>query len=536
MLELVPPLSSPWLVLRELLSPEEIREYFHVRYLVYTHNGFLAERADQLDVDCYDPYSRFVGAYDTRSSPPRMIGGCRMILPDSGPHEAVVRSLRADLPERPSTYYVENTFALAEIRHLAAERGHRLVEFGRNVCLPEYRRHGVGMALVHAIYGVGLLEGVRWAVAVCPPHLQTFYEQLGCLVLERKGTARFPGLNTELMTMVLDLTHLIGSDGQARQCAAQLWARGYVETCGQRDCLARHVHSRPAPVVASGRDEWSPREARLPLVARRLSLHDDTLGGGLESGRAMIPSLEACVLLLGQQEDVGLESACLGFPTRHPKECAALLAEVGARGWKLSPSLAGRARLADLEAIAEANRQAGFDAEAVLEGTSRTDWAPVLQRANQLGLRVTLAFRDAPSWDRRALERALRWAAEPPVVGVRLNDTSGRALPSGARRLVSFVRERLGQEICLEWGGSQNRGMAVANCLAAVEAGAGRIVATALGIGAGAGHAPLEQVLELLERLAGREYPARALARYLQSVSHYCGVTYPTEPMLEEAV
>lgn len=244
MLQLVGTSARPWLVLRELKTLEEIRAYFHVRYQVYTESGYLAPREDRLDVDPYDPYCRFVGAYDTREGEPRMIGGCRMILPGEGPSAALVRSLR-ELPERPSTFQVENSFGVAELLRLAETRGHTLVEFGRNVCLPEYRRLGVGMALVHAIYGVGMLTGVSWGVAMCPPNLQSFYEQLGCLVLERKGTARFPGIDTELMTMVLDLRCLLGSDRQARQCAAQLSARGYVECCGDRDCLATHEHWRP---------------------------------------------------------------------------------------------------------------------------------------------------------------------------------------------------------------------------------------------------------------------------------------------------
>lgn len=273
MLELVGTPARPWLVLRELQTPDEVRDYFHVRYQVYTQSGYLAQREDQLDVDAYDRYCRFVGAYDVRGEEPRMIGGCRMILPHEGPNAAVVRSLR-DLPERPSTYQVESTFGVAELLRLAEARGHTLVEFGRNVCLPEYRRHGVGMALVHAIYGVGMLTGVSWGVAMCPPKLQSFYEQLGCLVLDRKGTARFPGIDTELMTMVLDLSCLLGSDRQARQCATQLAARGYVECCGERDCLASHEHWRPQrpPQRLKARSGLAPT-ARAADVRRWLASH-----------------------------------------------------------------------------------------------------------------------------------------------------------------------------------------------------------------------------------------------------------------------
>src|SRR5262249_55143716 len=80
-----------------------------------------------------------------------------------------------------------------------------------------------------------------------------------------------------------------------------------------------------------------------------------------------------------------------------------------------------------------------------------------------------------------------------------LADTTGYATPAGVTRLVQFVREDIiqpsGTTVALDWHGHRDRGLAVANCLAAIAAGADRVHGTALGCGARAGTAEMELLL-----------------------------------------
>lgn len=73
-----------------------------------------------------------------------------------------------------------------------------------------------------------------------------------------------------------------------------------------------------------------------------------------------------------------------------------------------------------------------------------------------------------------------------------LMDSAGAYTPSSVREKVGMLVDRLDIEIGFH--AHNNRGLAVANALTAIEAGASIIDVTARGFGAGAGNAPLELV------------------------------------------
>src|SRR5947207_10008403 len=70
-------------------------------------------------------------------------------------------------------------------------------------------------------------------------------------------------------------------------------------------------------------------------------------------------------------------------------------------------------------------------------------------------------------------------------------DTCGHATPAGVKRLIAFVKsivDDLGVDVGIDWHGHRDRGMGLVNALAALEAGATRVHACALGIGERAGN------------------------------------------------
>ncbi|MFO1076631.1 MAG: 2-isopropylmalate synthase [Planctomycetota bacterium] len=77
-------------------------------------------------------------------------------------------------------------------------------------------------------------------------------------------------------------------------------------------------------------------------------------------------------------------------------------------------------------------------------------------------------------------------------------DTVGHATPQGTRAVVKFVRELADQHdktLGIDWHGHRDRDLGIANCLAAIEAGADRIHGTALGVGERTGNAPMDLLL-----------------------------------------
>ena len=100
----------------------------------------------------------------------------------------------------------------------------------------------------------------------------------------------------------------------------------------------------------------------------------------------------------------------------------------------------------------------------------------------------------------------------------------------GVRALVAFVRgvvDEIGADVTLDWHGHRDRGLSIANALAAVEAGVDRVHATALGIGERSGNVPMEALLVNLKLLGYIGWDLRALPEYCQVVADACGAPLP---------
>jgi 4-hydroxy-2-oxovalerate/4-hydroxy-2-oxohexanoate aldolase len=80
-------------------------------------------------------------------------------------------------------------------------------------------------------------------------------------------------------------------------------------------------------------------------------------------------------------------------------------------------------------------------------------------------------------------------------------DSAGYMLPEDVTARIALLRAELLPETEVGFHGHHNLSMGVANSLAAIEAGAARIDASAAGLGAGAGNTPLEVFVAVLERM-----------------------------------
>lgn len=80
-------------------------------------------------------------------------------------------------------------------------------------------------------------------------------------------------------------------------------------------------------------------------------------------------------------------------------------------------------------------------------------------------------------------------------------DSAGYMLPDEVSAKIGLLRAELPTEIEIGFHGHHNMGMAIANSLAAIEAGAVRIDGSVAGLGAGAGNTPLEILVAVLNRM-----------------------------------
>ena len=113
-------------------------------------------------------------------------------------------------------------------------------------------------------------------------------------------------------------------------------------------------------------------------------------------------------------------------------------------------------------------------------------------------------------------------------------DTCGHVTPNGVRKLLGYIQEEVipdtgvkRREIEVNWHGHQDRGLGVANNLAAYEAGADVIHGTALGVGERAGNAPLDQTLVNLSLMGVINNDLKGLNEYMRKAHEYVEVALP---------
>jgi 2-isopropylmalate synthase len=137
-----------------------------------------------------------------------------------------------------------------------------------------------------------------------------------------------------------------------------------------------------------------------------------------------------------------------------------------------------------------------------LEHKLRIDRATCLARtreavryARERAEDVEFSAEDATRSDLDFLCEVAEVAVDAGATTVNLPDTVGYALPADITRMFSRVRARVGDGITLSAHCHNDLGLAVANSLAAVEAGARQVECTVNGIGERAGNASLEEVV-----------------------------------------
>lgn len=523
------------LTFRELSRRDELVEYFTLRHRVYSAQGYWKADSRTLDIDSYDRYSRFVGCYTATGE---MIGGARFILPDEEPNgEAIDAICDGEIPPRPSAYYSQSAFSFDGVIDYARASGKQMVEFGRTVIHPDWQKAGLGVLLVHAIYGLAHCYGVSLGLATVPPRLTRFYCSLGCRLLHHRGVTQAAGMQTMAVPLVVDLQRLEGPLRLSLRAGRALRLRGaWTYSPGDQDVYGSPLDFAEWPMDPPG-PGWEPVLSRLPLLRGGVTLQDGTLGYGLLSPSMQNPTLEAKYELLDLQVQLGIESVHLGFPAAagwSREHVAALAAHCTQQRLPMQVSCSGRALVSDVRAIATVAAESGSALHASLflgcspqwQACQGWDLVRVLHETQQ-SLRAAVAenltpglvVEDAARTPAHILEPVYHTALQAGASSLCLSDSVGHATPRGVRALVRHARSFLdlhGYQARLEWHGHNDRQLAVANGLAAIEAGVDRVHATLGGCGDRVGGAPLEYLLVHLHRLSGRVADRGALSHYVR--------------------
>ncbi|MGD0426393.1 MAG: LeuA family protein [Candidatus Acidiferrales bacterium] len=280
--------------------------------------------------------------------------------------------------------------------------------------------------------------------------------------------------------------------------------------------------------------------AEIPTT-RPVALNDETLRDGLQNPSVRDPSIAEKIEILHLMESLGIDTVNIGLPGAGPRAYAdteALAREIVTSRMKIRPNCAARTLKNDIQPIIEISEKVGRPIEAAtFLGSSPIrrlveDWTVEhLQRttedavkfATSAGLPVMYVTEDTIRTDPSTVITLYSTAIRAGARAVVLCDTVGHATPRGAYNLVNFVIEEVvkpsGEKIRVDWHGHNDRGLAIANSLAAIAAGADQVHAAALALGERVGNTPMELMLVNLRLLGLIEQDLSKLKQYSEAVS-----------------
>jgi 2-isopropylmalate synthase len=288
--------------------------------------------------------------------------------------------------------------------------------------------------------------------------------------------------------------------------------------------------------------DWNTPEER----AAAIQFDDETLRDGLQSPSARDPELDQKLALVHLMDELGIDTADVGLPgagARARQHITTLVREMDEL--EITPNVACRTLVTDIQPVVGVVQETGVAVEVcAFIGSS-----PIRQFAENWELDTMLRL------SREAIEFCTRenlpsmfvtedttrahpdhvralysTAIEAGAARICVCDTCGHATPSGVKKLVGFVKsivDELDADVGIDWHGHRDRGLGLANALAAIEAGATRVHATALGVGERAGNTEMDLLLVNLKLAGLIDNDLSKLGEYCRLASAAVGLPIP---------
>ncbi len=255
------------------------------------------------------------------------------------------------------------------------------------------------------------------------------------------------------------------------------------------------------------------------MAREQIRIFDTTLRDGEQSPGCSM-NLEEKLCMAHQLDRLGVDVIEAGFPIASDGDFEAVQA-VAAQVRR--PTIAGLARATrvDIERAWEAVKGAARPRIHVFLATSDIHLhyklkltreqclhqaAEAVRLARSLCPDVEFSPEDGSRTDLEFLCAVCEAVVSAGASTVNIPDTVGYALPQDISRIIGAVHKRIGNRAIVSTHCHNDLGLAVANSLAAVEAGARQVECTINGIGERAGNASLEEIVMAL-RVRGDSMP-----------------------------
>jgi len=295
--------------------------------------------------------------------------------------------------------------------------------------------------------------------------------------------------------------------------------------------------------------DWNAATPPAIPPGTRVLMNDETLRDGLQNPSVFDPSIEEKIEILHLMESLGIDAVNIGLPGAGPRAHAhteALAREIATQRMKIKPNCAARTHENDIRPIVEISQSVGIAIEAAtFLGSSPIrrlveDWTvdhlerttdKAVKFAVENGLPCMYVTEDTIRTDPDTVKRLYLTAIRNGVRAIVLCDTVGHATPSGAFNLVKFAIDEVvkpsGEKIRVDWHGHNDRGLSIANSLAAVAAGAHQVHAAANALGERVGNTPMELMLVNLRLLGLIQQDLSRLKEYCEKVARATHTTIP---------
>jgi 2-isopropylmalate synthase len=295
--------------------------------------------------------------------------------------------------------------------------------------------------------------------------------------------------------------------------------------------------------------DWNEVNRKGRLIARNVTFFDETLRDGLQNPSVKDPSTEDKLKILHLMEDLGIHEADVGLPgssKRAFEDCYRICKEAVDCKMKIKIACAGRTVVGDITPMVELSQRAGIPVEVyafigsspIRQYVEAWDVELIAKRSAEAidvavknGLPVAYVTEDTTRSRPEVLSTLFRAAIDHGAGRLCLSDTVGHATPDGVRNLIQFTRDLIagtGAKVGIDWHGHNDRGFALENAIWALEFGADRVHATALGIGERVGNAQMELLLMNMKLLGLLEdQDLTKLLEYCQTVARAVGWQVP---------
>lgn len=294
--------------------------------------------------------------------------------------------------------------------------------------------------------------------------------------------------------------------------------------------------------------DWNEIARKGRVIPRGVEFFDETLRDGLQNPSVKDPNIEDKLKLIHLMDSLGIQQADIGLPGSSKRafdDCLRMCQEIVNHKLKIRVACAGRTVPADITPMIELSQRAGIPVEVyAFVGSSpiralAEEWdlelikkrsAEAIDVGVKGGLSVCYVTEDTTRSRPQVLSELFRLAVDHGASRLCLCDTVGHATPDGVRNLIQFTQSLvagMGAEVGIDWHGHNDRGLGLANAVAAAEAGADRIHGTILGIGERVGNCALDQLLVNFELFGWSHWNLRPLAGLCELVSRATGVAIP---------